>query len=289
MATKSDFYDILGVARTASAAEIKSAYRKQALAWHPDRHQGAEKTEAERKFKEINEAYQILSDPQKKAAYDQHGHAAFTPGGGGNPFAGGGQGPFQYYYSSSGGNPFAGGGQSFDFGDPFDIFEQFFGGSGFGTRAKRKPRYSITIDFMDAINGAEMDVSIDGQRKKIKIPPGVDEGSRIDFSDFVLSLNVRPNSKFEREGSDIYNSLEIPYSTAVLGGEVEVDTVWGKVKIRIHSGTRPGSMIRLREQGAPHLKSRGRGDHYVRVLVAVPNKLTREQKRLFEQLQETGL
>src|SRR3989339_1853052 len=117
MSTKSDFYDILGLPRTANASEIKAAYRKLALTWHPDRPQGADKTEAERKFKEINEAYQVLSDPQKKQSYDQFGH---TPPGGGNPFAGGGagQGPFQYYYSNSGSNPFAGGGgQAFDFGD----------------------------------------------------------------------------------------------------------------------------------------------------------------------------
>lgn len=293
MSTKSDFYDILGIARTASASEIKAAYRKLALIWHPDKHSGTDKTEAERKFKEINEAYQILSDPQKKQSYDQFGHA---PAGGGNPFAGGGagQGPFQYYYSS-GGNPFGGSGaQSFDFGDPFEIFEQFFGGQGGsafggGGRAKRKPRYSVAIDFMDAVNGSEIEVAIEGKRKKIKIPAGVDEGSRIDFSDFTLSLNVRPSDRFEREGSDIYNSLEISYSMAVLGGETKVETVDGEVKIRIRPGTRPGSMIRLRERGVPHLKSRGRGDHYVRILISVPSRLSREQKKLFEDLQETGL
>ena len=295
MSTKSDFYDILGLPRTASASEIKAAYRKLALTWHPDRHQGADKTEAERKFKEINEAYQVLSDPQKKSTYDQFGH---TPPGGGNPFAGagGGQGPFQYYYSS-GGQPFSAQGgpvSGWDFGDPFEIFEQFFssqGGSAFGGggRFKRKPRYSVAIGFEDAVKGAELEVSIDGKKKKIKIPAGVDEGSRIDFADFTLSLNVRPSNKFEREGSDIYNNLEVPYSMAVLGGEIGVKTIDGEVKIRVRPGTRPGSMIRLRERGVPHLKSRGRGDHYVRVLISVPSHLSREQKKLFEELQETGL
>jgi len=296
MSTKSDFYDILGIPRTASPTEIKAAYRKLALTWHPDRHQGVDKTEAERKFKEINEAYQALSDPQKKSTYDQFGH---TPSGGGNPFAGGGagQGPFQYYYSNSGGQPFSATGgpaSGWDFGDPFEIFEQFFstqGGSAFGGggRYKKKIRYSVTIDFEDAVKGTELEVSIDGQKKKIKIPAGVDEGSRIDFADFTLSLNVRPSDKFEREGSDIYNNLEISYSMAVLGGEVEVPTIDGEVKIKVRPGTLPGSMIRLRERGVPRLKSRGRGDHYVRILISVPNRLSRDQKRLFEELQETGL
>src|SRR3989344_3473026 len=125
MATNTDYYDILGVSKSASAEEIKKAYRKQALEWHPDRHKD-NKEEAEKRFKEINEAYQVLSDPQKKSAFDQFGHDAFTPGGGfrggGNPFAGGAQsgryGPFTYTYTTNGGqNPFS------DFGDPFDIFE----------------------------------------------------------------------------------------------------------------------------------------------------------------------
>src|SRR3989344_8709893 len=132
MAAKSDYYDILGVTKSASADEIKKAYRKQALEWHPDRHKD-DKEAAEKRFKEINEAYQILSDPQKKQAYDQFGHQAFSPGGaasgfgGQGPFARGrGFGPFTYTYTTSGNgsSPFEG----YDFGDPFDIFESFFGG-----------------------------------------------------------------------------------------------------------------------------------------------------------------
>src|SRR3989344_2714412 len=162
MAAKSDYYDILGVSKGASADEIKKAYRKQALEWHPDKHQGGDKEAAEKRFKEINEAYQILSDPQKKSAYDQFGHDAFSPGGGfrgAGGFPGQGQssqtgryGPFTYTYTTSGdGSPFAG----FDFGDPFDIFEQFFGGSPFGSRQRRIPRYSMTLDFMEAVKGGE--------------------------------------------------------------------------------------------------------------------------------------
>src|ERR1035437_7490212 len=153
MATKTDYYDILGVSKSASADEIKKAYRKQALEWHADRHQ-ADKEAAEKRFKEINEAYQVLSDPQKKAAFDQYGSAAFTPGGqaGGNPFAGGfgGQGgPFTYTYTGGGESPFG----NVDFGDPFDIFESFFGGGNpFGGAQRRQqiPRYLIGLTFMEA-------------------------------------------------------------------------------------------------------------------------------------------
>src|SRR3989339_1086162 len=161
MSTKNDYYDLLGITKSASTQEIKNAYRKKALEWHPERHQGTDKEEAERKFKEINEAYQVLSDSNKKSAYDNYGHDAFSPGGrgsrgGGNPFAGGGFGgqgsPFTYTWSSSGGqNPFG----NADFGDPFDIFESFFGGGNPFGRAQRQqvPRYSITLDFMEAVKG----------------------------------------------------------------------------------------------------------------------------------------
>src|SRR3989339_925891 len=157
MTTKNDYYDLLGITKSASTQEIKAAYRKKALEWHPDRHQGTDKEEAERKFKEINEAYQVLSDSSKKSAYDQYGHDAFSPGGrgaAGNPFAGfGGQnGQTSYTWSSGGGqNPFG----NMDFGDPFDIFESFFGGGNPFGRAQRQqvPRYSITLDFMEAVKG----------------------------------------------------------------------------------------------------------------------------------------
>src|SRR3990170_4056274 len=154
MAAKSDYYDILGVSKGASADEIKKAYRKQALEWHPDKHQGGDKEAAEKRFKEINEAYQILSDREKRSAYDQFGHSAFAPGGGFGGQAGYGQSPFTHTYTArggDGGNPFA----SFDLGDPFDIFEQFFGGSPFGARQRQIPRYSMTLDFMEAVKGVE--------------------------------------------------------------------------------------------------------------------------------------
>lgn len=291
-AGKADYYDILGVSKGASADEIKKAYRKQALEWHPDRHKD-DKEAAEKRFKEINQAYQVLSDPQKKSAYDQFGHAAFTPGGGmggqGSPFGGqqsGRWGPFTYTYTTSGGgSPFAG----FDFGDPFEIFEQFFGGGSPFGRVQRKPRYSITIDFMEAAKGIEKEVSIEGKKRNIKIPAGVDDGNRIDFNDFILSINVRPHEIFERDGADIFVKVEIPFSLVALGGEISVPTVDGDVKIKVRPGTQFGSMIRLRDRGLPFLRHRGRGDEYVRIQVAVPERLSREQKRLIEDIREEGL
>ena len=297
MAAKSDYYDILGVSKSASADEIKKAYRKQALEWHPDRHKD-DKEAAEKRFKEINEAYQILSDSQKRSAYDQFGHDAFSPGGmpgggfpGGGPFGQqtGRYGPFTYTYTSNGGdggNPFG----NFDFGDPFDIFEQFFGGGNpFGQARRRVPRYSITIDFMDAVKGVTKEVSIEGKVRKIKIPAGVDEGSRINFGDFLLSVNIKPHKLFERDGADIYVKVVIPFSLASLGGEIKIPTVEGEVKVRIRPGTQSGTMIRLRAKGVPNLRGRGVGDEYVRLLVLTPEKLTREQKRLIEEMKNEGL
>lgn len=290
MAAKSDYYDILGVTKGASADEIKKAYRKQAVEWHPDRHP-EDKEMAEKRFKEINEAYQVLSDPEKKRAYDNFGHSAFTPGGSygkaGSPFGGqpGQWGPFTYTYSAGGGSPFGG----MDFGDPFEIFEQFFGRSPFGAQRRSIPRYSIDIDFMEAVNGVEKEVNIGGKRRKIKIPAGVDDGSRIRFDDFVLSINVKPHEKFERDGDDIYVRQEIAFSMAALGGDIEVPTVDGGVKVKVRAGTQSGMMLRLRGKGMPKLRARGRGDQYVRMAVRVPERLTREQKRVVEEMKREGL
>lgn len=301
MVTTRDYYDILGISKNATSDEIKKAYRKQALEWHPDKHKDG-KEEAEKRFKEINEAYQVLSDSQKRSAYDQFGHDAFAPGGMPGGFAGFGRqgpftrtgryGPFTYTYTTAGGDggpsassEFAG----FDFGDPFEIFEQFFGGSPFGRTKVRVPRYSLTVNFMEAVRGCEKEVEIEGKRRKIKIPAGVDEGSRIDFKDFVLSINVRPHELFERETEDVYVRVAVPFSTMVLGGEIEVPTLDGDIKIRIRSGTQPGTMIRLRERGVTRLHGRGRGDEYIRLNVLVPEKVDKDQRRTVEELSKEGL
>ncbi len=279
-----NYYDTLGVAKGATDTEIKSAYRREALKWHPDRHTSGDKTEAEKRFKEINEAYQVLSDPQKKSQYDQFGHIGNTPSG--NPFPGGfsgQQGPFTYTYTTQGGaNPFE------NFGDPFDIFESFFGG-GFGRRAPRLPQYSIQIDFIDSIEGVEKEVKIEGKKRKIKIPKGVEDGTRINFKDFILTIKVKPDKIFKRDGADIYLNLNIPYSLAVFGGNIEVPTVRKEVKIKIRPGTQPGSMLRLKGEGAPHLNSRSYGDQYIKINVEIPQRLSHSQKRVVEDLKSEGL
>ncbi len=298
MSTKNDYYDLLGVTKSATAQEIKNAYRKKALEWHPDRHQGTDKEEAERKFKEINEAYQVLSDSNKKAAYDNYGHDAFAPGGmggrgGGSPFAGGfgGQGgPFTYTWSSSGGqqNPFG----NTDFGDPFDIFESFFGGGnpfGAQSRAKQIPRYSLKLEFMEAVKGVTKEFSIEGKRRKIKIPAGVDEGTKINFGDFTLSVNVSPHEFFERQGDDIYMNVTIPYSMAIIGGTIKVPTIEDEVKLKVRSGTGSGTMIRLKGKGVSNPHHGGKGDEYIKLNILVPEKLTKSQKRIIDDLREEGL
>ncbi len=278
MATTRDYYDILGIPKSASAADIKSAYRKSALKHHPDRNKEAG---AEAKFKEINEAYEVLSNDEKRKAYDQFGHAAFQQGGpgGGNPFAGGyQQGPFSYTYSTGGGgNPFEGFG--FEGSDPFDIFEQFFGG---GSRRPRKPVYGLEVSFMDAVKGATKTVEINGKEKAIKIPAGADDGTRIRFNDFDIRLSVRPDARFKREGDNIFVDVDVPFHLAILGGEIEVPTIDGNLRMKIRGGTQPGTMIRLREQGVSRLNARGRGDEYVRIVIKLPEKLSREQREALE-------
>src|SRR5260221_6152102 len=284
-----DFYKILGVSKSATPQEIKTAYRKLALQYHPDKNKGKE---AEEKFKEVTKAYEVLSDTQKRQTYDQFGAAAFEQGSrgaggplgqGGNPFGGsGGQyGPFTYSYSTSGG-PDGG----FDFGgfsDPFDIFEQFFGGASPFSRQQRRPVYSISIDFMEAVKGVTKKVSIDGKEQSIKIPAGVDNGSRIRFENYDVVVEVMPHKKFQRQGYDIVTEEEIPFTKATLGTELPIETIDGKVTVRILPGTQPNTMMRLKGKGVPHPRGNARGDHYVRIKVVVPKSLSKRQKELLEE------
>ncbi len=288
MPDKPDYYDLLGVSRSASADDIKRAYRKKALEYHPDRNKSAD---SETKFKQINRAYEVLSDAKKREAYDQFGHAAFDPASGFGGFGGGGQthrqGPFTYTYYG-GGSPFgaAGGFGGFEgFSDPFEIFESFFGSPSPFTRRPQKPHYSLKIDFMDAALGAEKKVVIAGNEHTIKIPAGADDGTRVSYRDFEVSFDVKPHPVFKRDAADVVVNLELPITTAVLGGSVSAPTVDGPVEVRIRPGTQPASLIRLRGRGIPYLRSHRRGDQYLRLNIKIPEKLTREQKQLFEQLQ----
>ncbi|MAG59358.1 hypothetical protein CMO96_01025 [Candidatus Woesebacteria bacterium] len=296
MAAQQDYYEILGVKKDASASELKSAYRKLALKWHPDKNKSAE---AEKKFKEINESYEILSDSKKREAYDQFGHSAFTPGGqappGAGPFGGFGgfqgtqthrQGPFTYTYTTrgNGGSPFEGA----DFADPFQIFEQFFGAaSPFGQTA-RVPHVSISIDFIEAYKGVEKTVSLGGRKHKIKIPAGVDDGSRIQFSNFLITINVRPHKVFQRDGEDVFVEIKVPLLAAMTGGNLKVPTLEGDTTIRVRPATQPGTTLRLSGKGMPRLHGRGRGDFYIRLGIDIPDykNLTSEQKKALENLKK---
>lgn len=297
--TKKDYYSILGVSKSATEAEVKSAYRKLARQHHPDVDKSAG---AEERFKEVSEAYQALSDSQKRAAYDQFGHAAFStrggPGAGGfNPFdssQGGpfGQGGFSYSWSSSGN-------QGAGFVDPFDLFEQIFGMSGFGeqfTRGfRRRQTYQMELTFDEAVHGVSKEVEVERiegnhnrsvrERMTIKIPPGVDEGVRMRFGDVDIVFRILKHPDFLREGADIFSEVSLQVSQAVLGDVIDVKTIHGKVKLRVPAGTQPGSLIRIRGKGVPTLRG-GTGDHYVRIKVEIPKNISSDERKLYGQLGE---
>ena len=302
MASKRDYYEILGLSKGASEDEVKRAFREAARKHHPD----VDKTTgAEARFKEINEAYQVLSNPEKKRAYDQFGHDAFGAGAsgpaGGNPFAGGG--PFTYTWSSNGGNinieDLFGGGQM------GDIFDTFFGG-GFSRRPRkgRDSHFEIAVEFLEAAFGVEKEISYGSKKLKIKIPAGAYNGLQLKFAgegeaatglpsgDLYLHILVRPSPEFSREGDDLYVLKTIPFTLAALGGEITVPAL-GESKfegiknigLKIPAGTQFGTDFRVRGRGVPHLHGRGRGDLFVRILVEIPKKLSREERRVLEELQ----
>ena len=357
---KRDYYEVLGVSRGASEDEIKKAYKKMARKYHPDLNPG-DKT-AEEKFKEVNEAYEVLSDADKKARYDQYGHAGVDPNFGAGGFGGGFDG-------------------SFDFGDLGDIFGSFFGG-GFGGGRRTNPnapqrgesiRMSIAISFEEAAFGCEKAVTVERyetcdtchgngcapgtspevcpdchgtgtvqvrrqtpmgvfattspcgrcggkgriiktpctacrgsglERKRrtiqAKIPAGIDDDQNIALrgqgdagtnggpaGDVIVHVTVKPDAVFERDGYDVYVRVPITYSQAVLGAEIEVPTVDGKVAQKIPEGTQSGTKFRLRGQGIQYLNGRGRGDQYVIVDVEIPKKLNRTQREALKAFEDS--
>lgn len=285
MATKRDYYDILGVTKSSSSSDLKSAYRKLALKWHPDKNK---EPGAEAKFKEINEAYEVLSNPDKKAKYDQFGHAAFDPSAGFGGGQGGQsyrQGPFTYTYSTGGGFEDMFGGQQ-GFNDPFNIFESFFGGQNpFGSQFQQKPHYSLSIDFMEAVNGAEKTFVHQGKQYTVKIPAGADDGTRMRYSEFDVSLNVKPHKIFRRDGDDVFIYHEISFPLAILGGETTIPTLDGDLLIKIRPGTQPSTTVRLSGKGMKHLRGSGRGDFYIKLKVMLPDKLSKRGRDLVQQLE----
>lgn len=308
MSEKRDFYEVLGIKKEASENEIKKAFRKKAMLYHPDKNPGDK--QAEEKFKEVNEAYEILSDTDKRDKYDRFGFAGIDPNA---AFAGGnGQGQgfgnqdrsYQTYGNFNGAD--------FDFyefsGSGFEnLFGNMFGGSGFGNASnKTGPRKganlqtSITITFEEAAFGTKKRIKLNGKTISVTIPEGIDNGAKISLKgqgqpgtnggpngDFIVLINMQPHSRFTRKGLDIYIDVPVTVTQAALGASIIVPTLTDKVSYKVPAGTQPNTVFRLRGKGIKNSKSRKTGDLYVKVLVKIPTNLTDEQKDLLEKLGNT--
>jgi curved DNA-binding protein len=288
-----DYYKILGVERSASADEIKSAYRKLAMQFHPDRNPGDK--QAEDRFKEINEAYQVLSDPQKRSRYDQLGESYSQWQQKGAP------GNFDWGQWS--GRP---GAQEVNLDDLFgdgtfsDFFRSIFGGANVGqsmrgrtSRGSPSIQQPVTISLKEAFSGTTRTLQTGSRRVDVKIPPGVRSGNKIRAraagparadgspSDLYLVLDVAEDPLFERDGDDLHTLATVDVFTAMLGGEVEVKTLSGKVVLTIPAGTQPEQVFRVAGRGMPVLKQdQANGDLYVHLKVQIPRQLNSRQKSL---------
>jgi len=297
-----DYYKVLGVPKNADPAAIKKAYRKLARQFHPDMNQND--PQAETRFKEINEANEVLSDSDKRAKYDQLGstYQQWQRTGGQST----GFDWSQWMNSAQAGRQPQGGS-----GDLFsEFFQTIFGGSyrqtgdfedmlrGAGRRSGGRMRsrdidaeVEITLD--EAYHGATRMLSKDGRRLQVKIPPGARTGLKVRIAGegaeegghLYLRVTVRPDNRFERKDNDLYEDVLINLYTAVLGGEAQISTISGKVTLKINPGTQPGQLIRVRGKGMPVLRHPGQfGDLYVRINVEIPKELTAKERALFTEL-----
>ncbi len=312
-----DYYKVLGVKKSATQDEIKKAYRKLAVKYHPDKNEGDKASEE--KFKEISEAYEVLGDPEKRKKYDQLGanwkqyqDAGFNGFGG---FGGqrGQPGGGSYYYTFEGDpSDLFGGGFS-------DFFKAFFGGGGFpggaGSRSSRSGRSSRGFDSMfgqsvpghdlegelhitleEAYSGTSRIVKVGKEKIRVKIKPGAYDGLKLrvrgkgekgrggQAGDLYLTVRVEKHPVFERKGDDLYVELPIDMYTALLGGTVQVRTMSGLVNMKIPEGVKNGQLLRLKGKGMPVYGKHGHGDLFARIRVVLPDKLTSEQKDLLKKM-----
>ena len=293
MAQKRDYYEVLGVQKNASDDEIKKAYRKLAIKYHPDKNPGDKA--AEEKFKEVSEAHEVLSDKQKRARYDQFGHAGVNGGaaGGGNPFQGG-----NFNFNGQNFNFDFGGGGGFA-----DLFGDLFG---FGSRQRRPRRGAdfesrVTISFEDAIFGTSVTVEMDnGKSLKVKIPAGIDDGMAIRIAgkggdapekggekgDLYVRVHVKPHKHLTREGNIILSEEHVSMVDAALGCEIDVETVDGIVRMKVPAGTQSGTPFRLSGHGVIMRADGDRGPHIATIIVETPKNLSRKQKELLEEFRD---
>ena len=281
-----DYYELLGVKKTATEDEIKKAYRNLAKKYHPDKNKGNK--EAEARFKEISEAYAVLSDKEKREQYDRLGREAFGPGGQ-NPFAG-----FDFSQFMGGGGRGRKGGartRTVDFTDIFgDLFGGGGGGGGFGGFEAAEPpamQAELTIDFRDAILGTTMALTVSGDQIRVKIPEGIRDGQKIrvprkNAPTIEITVRVKPHPLFERRGDDIHIELPITVGEAIRGAEIDVPTIHGNVRMRIPPGTQAGRTMRLSGKGVKK-KAGGNGDQYNRIQVVVPGEAPAEAVEMLEQ------
>ena len=312
-----DYYKTLGITRTSTKDEIKRAYRQLALKYHPDRN--PDNKHAEEKFKEINEAYQVLSDPEKRARYEQLGDSY-------SQWQRTGRSPGSFNWEEWVTPSQGPGGVRVEMGDLEDIlgmsglggfsefFQRIFGN--FGARAaqgqpntatgrpsrssppRTRPSYEqpVTIGLFEAYQGTSRRIEVDGRKLEIKIPPGAKTNTKIRVSevisgqngqrgDFYLIVKVADDPRFERKGNNLYTEIAIDLYTAVLGGEITIPTLSGDVVLSIPAGTQSEQMFRLSGQGMPQIKDPNIfGDLYVKVIVKIPRELTPQERKLFKEL-----
>ena len=302
MEERKDYYKILGIDKNADENTIKKAYRKLAKKYHPDTNAG--NAQAAEKFKQITEAYSVLSDPEKKKMYDQFGSADYQ--GGQGPFGGANGGYQEFHFDGGDMDDFGGGfgdgfsGGNSGFGDGFSGTGSSFGGRGSDLHA------DITVSFDEAALGGDKVINLSDpsapgrtQSLQVHIPAGIDDGQSIRLrgkgqmgrngqaGDLLLKVKIAEKPGFERKGMDVYTTVNVPFSTAVLGGEAKVHTLYGDVICKVREGTQSGSKIRLRGKGIVSMKNpQVHGDHYVTVQVQVPRNITPEARRKLREFEQ---